>query len=60
MEGKQVPISLRIPVDLRDRIRKSAEQNRRSMNGEIVYQLEQSLVANPHFSVGEQNGGQAV
>lgn len=34
---------LRFPPGMRDRVRKAAESNRRSMNGEIVYQLEQVL-----------------
>ena len=34
---------VRMPVGLRDRIRREAEVNRRSMNGEIVYRLEQAL-----------------
>lgn len=32
---------LRLPVDLRDYLRESAEQNQRSINGEIVYALRQ-------------------
>ncbi|WP_404404919.1 Arc family DNA-binding protein [Pelagibacterium halotolerans] len=36
---------IRVPADLKERIRKSAECNRRSMVGEIVYTLEQALPA---------------
>lgn len=38
---------LRLPADLRDRLRDTAEQNRRSINAEIVARLEAS------FSIGE-------
>lgn len=34
---------IRVPAPLKERIRQAAEANRRSMNGEIVYQLEQVL-----------------
>lgn len=36
-------LGIRLPGELKDRIRKSAERNRRSMNGEIVFLLEQAL-----------------
>jgi hypothetical protein len=38
-------IMIRVPAPLKERIRQAAEANRRSMNGEIVYQLEQVLPA---------------
>lgn len=38
-------LSLRLPVDLLERVRKSAASNRRSMNSEAVVILEQALPA---------------
>jgi hypothetical protein len=46
---------LRLPEGMRDRIRKVAEVNRRSMNSEIVYTLEQALP-----SAQEETAGVAV
>jgi len=40
-----IQIKVRLPENMRDRIRKRAEKNRRSVNSEIVYQLEQTLPA---------------
>lgn len=37
------PFVLRIPLKLREQIVKAAGKNRRSMQGEILYQLEQGL-----------------
>jgi hypothetical protein len=34
-----VQIALRLPVELRNRVRTAADNNGRSMNSEIVYQL---------------------
>lgn len=45
MNDEKASLQLRLPAPMRDRIRKAAEENRRSMNGEIVYQLEQVLPA---------------
>ena len=40
-------ISLRIPADLKERIRQAADANRRSVNAEIVHRLEESLKQQP-------------
>ena len=37
--------TIRIPDDLRDRIKAAAEQDRRSMNSEIEWLLENSIAA---------------
>ncbi|WP_092423091.1 Arc family DNA-binding protein [Devosia crocina] len=42
--------SLRIPSELRDRLRLSARENRRSLNAEILVLLEQAL---PHTKKAE-------
>jgi len=48
---------IRVPADLKERIRKSAECNRRSMVGEIVYTLEQALPASEtETASGDQIG----
>lgn len=39
------PFTVRLPLGFRQRIRASAEINRRSMNAEIVYHLERALGA---------------
>lgn len=50
-----VPLSLRLPGPLRDRLQRNAETNRRSMNSEIVYTLEQAL---PEEETKTAEGGQ--
>jgi hypothetical protein len=42
MEQRSAPMPLRIPDDLKAWLRSQAESNRRSMNGEVLYRLEQS------------------
>ncbi len=39
------PLGVRLPPDLKDRIRKSEADNRRSMNNQIVVLLERALPA---------------
>jgi len=42
--NKQIPpFGLRMPSEVKDQIEKLAEQNRRSLNAEIVVRLEQSI-----------------
>lgn len=41
LNAEQYP--LRMPIGMRERIRKSAEENRRSMNSEIVHHLDRAL-----------------
>lgn len=38
-------LGVRLPADLKERLRRSASDNRRSMNGEIIVLLERSLPA---------------
>ncbi|WP_428054910.1 Arc family DNA-binding protein [Devosia oryzisoli] len=38
-------VNIRIPPDMRERIRERAEANRRSMNSEIVHYLDRALAA---------------
>ena len=41
--SKPVPITYRIPSDIKDRLDKVAAGNHRSSNAELVYRLEKSL-----------------
>ncbi|OEH66759.1 MAG: hypothetical protein BAX61_13215 [Psychrobacter sp. B29-1] len=41
--SKNVPVSYRIPAELKDRLDKAAADNHRSSNAELVYRLEKSL-----------------
>ena len=41
--SKPVPITYRIPSDIKDRLDKAASDNYRSSNAELVYRLEKSL-----------------
>jgi hypothetical protein len=41
----EVRMTLRLPEDLRDRLRAHAKQERRSLNSELVYMLEVGLRA---------------
>lgn len=41
MTQQDCQFRLRLPVDLRDFLRKNAKQNQRSINGEVVYALRQ-------------------
>ncbi|MGB6825962.1 Arc family DNA-binding protein [Psychrobacter sp.] len=41
--SKNVPVSYRIPAELKDRLDKAAADNYRSSNAELVYRLEKSL-----------------
>ncbi|MFC4727155.1 Arc family DNA-binding protein [Coralloluteibacterium thermophilus] len=38
-EQKTIPVQVRLPVDLRDWVRREAKKSLRSMNSEIVYHL---------------------
>lgn len=46
MEREKASLQLRVPADMRERIREAAQTNRRSMNSEIIYHLEKALGAN--------------
>lgn len=35
---------VRVPPDIKDRLRSSADRNRRSMNAELVYHLDRALM----------------
>lgn len=41
--SKLVPITYRIPSDIKDRLDKAAISNHRSSNSELIYRLEKSL-----------------
>lgn len=45
--GNDIIMSLRYPRDLRDKLRKLAEKERRSLNEQIVYILERWLEQRP-------------
>lgn len=40
---EMAPVSVRLPVALREQIRKRAQGNRRSLNSELVVMLEQRI-----------------
>ncbi len=44
-EGHLLPVSLRIPEQLRERIRQRAIANRRSLNAEMLVLMESALLA---------------
>lgn len=50
---EQPKFMLRLPDDMRERLKAAAEQNKRSMNAEIVKRLEESLAAD---SLGTPKG----
>jgi hypothetical protein len=39
------PLGVRMPPELKDRLKSSAQENRRSLNAEVVLRLEESLAA---------------
>ena len=41
--SKPVPITYRIPSDIKERLDKAASDNHRSSNAELIYRLEKSL-----------------
>ncbi|WP_413520584.1 Arc family DNA-binding protein [Psychrobacter glacincola] len=41
--SKIVPVSHRMPIDLKERLEQAAASNNRSANAELVYRLEKSL-----------------
>ncbi len=43
MTKQIVPYGLRMPPEVKEQLEKLAEQNRRSLNAEIVVRLEQSI-----------------
>jgi hypothetical protein len=45
MNEETVSILLRLPADLRERLRLAARDNQRSMTAEVVYRLQQSIRA---------------
>lgn len=42
-------ITLYIPAELKDRIKEAAEENRRSVNSEIIIRLEESFDKKDHL-----------
>lgn len=51
---------LRMPEFVRDRLRASAEVNRRSLNAEIVYRLEVALAVEPPKQVDPSMDGEPL
>ncbi|NBM15225.1 Arc family DNA-binding protein [Streptomyces sp. GC420] len=45
MTDEEVRMTLRLPRELRDRLRAHAQRERRSLNSELVYMLEAALAA---------------
>lgn len=44
--ANMTPVSVRLPITLREQIRRSAQRNRRSLNSELVVMLEQKVQEN--------------
>lgn len=42
---ERIPVTFRLPAKVKERIERLAEQERRSMNEQMVYLLEQALFA---------------
>ena len=51
-EGKRIALTVRLPQELGDEIKRRAKENRRSVNQEIVWLLEKALEL-----LGEQERG---
>ena len=47
MNDSPVPYSVRLPIDMRDTLKKVAKNNGRSLHAEILLRLEQSLDKTP-------------
>lgn len=43
MSENHVQVNFRMPEALRERLKEVAQDNRRSMNAEIIYRLEQAI-----------------
>lgn len=48
--SKNVPVSYRIPADLKDRLDQSAADNERSSNAELIHRLNESLNNTDHVT----------
>jgi len=48
METQEITFSLKIPIELNERILRKAEQERRSRQAQIIYSLEQLFVETPN------------
>lgn len=48
--SKNVPVSYRIPADLKERIDQAAANNNRSANAEIIHRLDESLNNTDHVT----------
>ena len=49
-----IPLMVRMPEALRRRLAKSAEENGRSLNGEVVWRLKQSIAVPQAQMTGEE------
>ena len=48
--SKNVPVSYRIPAELKDRLDQSAADNERSANAELIHRLNESLNNTDHVT----------
>lgn len=48
--SKNVPVSYRIPAELKDRLDQSAADNERSSNAELIHRLNESLNNTDHVT----------
>ena len=48
------PFGLRMPPEVKEELEKLAEQNRRSLNAEIIYQLQAGMRITPPHATPEQ------
>lgn len=47
---------IRLPEGMRDRIRKKAEENRRTMNAEILHYIDKAMAPEPKTATSELAG----
>jgi len=48
METQEITFSLKVPVELNEKILREAEKERRSRQAQIIYSLEQIFVESPN------------
>lgn len=56
---KEKGYALRLPPDLKDKLERLAKINRRSLNGEIIWRLEQSVTLSVQAPSGREDHSQA-
>lgn len=51
------PIGVRMPPEIRERLKEKADKSHRSLGGEIIFRLEESLNREDAAKDGEQSNG---